>query len=388
MACAYKLAKTGKFEIHIHEKDEILGGRLFDVFAGRVLLDETSYPNMLWFTKEIGLMGELDKVTSSDFGFLLPNKKIISGKRVPLHLLKEFVFRKRSLKLFLDSFKFIRYIQSLRFNIDKYESNLPNQEELRSISFEKFMAKYPPEIQQLIIKPVQMMCSPDDYEKIDAETGIFFAWVIYAMKKGYFMSRAPKVYADAFIKIAKELGINIHLNSEIQKVERGKKYKVIFSDGSTEDADTVICSAPLTESEKILGINFGIEYSLMRGVFIKGDFKYKFPLILSAFPESNINVIYNWGEHQVFYPLNNWLEPKSQNKTPVELNIDYLYKKEWEFIKEIRSSVGIPLNLRKKTPDLKQGDNLYVCGDFYGYTGLESAVSSAFKVAEEIIKLN
>jgi len=90
-------------------------------------------------------------------------------------------------------------------------------------------------------------------------------------------SDVNKYFKQAVVKakLSKELGINIHLNSEIQKVERGKKYKVIFSDGSTEDADTVICSAPLTESEKILGINFGIEYSLMRGMFIKGDFKYR-----------------------------------------------------------------------------------------------------------------
>jgi len=27
LACAYKLAKTGKFEVHIHEKDEKKGKR-------------------------------------------------------------------------------------------------------------------------------------------------------------------------------------------------------------------------------------------------------------------------------------------------------------------------------------------------------------------------
>lgn len=387
LACAYKLAKTGNFEIHLYEKGEMLGGRLFNIFAGRVFLNEEFNPSVLWFTKEMGLMGELDTVTSADFGFLLPNKKIISGKMVPLYLFKEFIFKKRSLKLFSESFKFIRYIQSLKFNIGKYESNLPNQKELREMNFEEFRSNYSPEIQQFVIDPVQMMLSPENFKDIKAEFGLFFAWVIYAMEKGYFMSRAPKVYADAFLKIAKELNINIHLDTQVKSVkEENRKYKVIFSDDSFEEAEIAVCSCPLGESGRILNRNFGIEYSLMRGMLIKGHFRYKYPLILSAFPDSNVDIIYSWGEHQVIYPLYNELKPVSQNKTPVELNIDYLYKGDWEFIKELRSAEGIPLNLGKKIPDFKQGENLYICGDFYSYPGLESAVYTGLKVAEEIIK--
>jgi hypothetical protein len=384
LACAYELAKAGKFEVHIYEKDEILGGRLFDIFAGRIILNEQFHNKAINFTKELGIMKEMDEITPADLGIFLPNGKIISGKSMKFYLLKEFIFRRRSFKLFSESFKFIRYAQSLEFDIDKYESNL--KKELKEMSFEKFRSDYSPEVQQFVIDPVQMMISPDDFGKISAEVGLYFSWVIYALKKGYFMSKAPVIYAEAFTKVAKKLGIVIHLESEVKKVGKEEKHKIIFSDGSTKYADVVVSACPLSKTGELFEKDFGIDYSFMRAFLIKGRFRYKYPLSLSAFPESNVDLIYNWGEYQVFYPQYNRLKPISQDKTPIELNIDCLYKGEWEFVKEIRSSVGIPFNLHHEIPSLSQGDDFYICGDFYGYPGIESAVHSGFNVAEKIIK--
>lgn len=386
LACAYKLSQSKKYEIHVYEKNEQLGGRLYDVFAGRVLLGEDFYPSTHWFTKELGLNQELDVVTPKDFGFILPTKKVISGSAVKFYLLKEFVFRQKNLKLFIEAFKFIRYIQTLKFDISKFDSNVGEKDELRNITFEEYRKKFSPDIQQLVLDPVQMMISPLDMGKINAELGIFFAWVIYAMKKGYFMSRAPKVYAEKFMEVAKKCAINIHLNSEVKVVaSEAGKYQVISPGLFTEIADIVVCTSPLNITEKILNTSFGIEYSMMRGLLIKGDFKYNFQLSLSAYPETNVDLIYNWGEYQVVYPSDPWLNPTSTSKLPVSADIDFLYKGDWEFIKEFRSA-GVPLTYLKKLPPMDYKRNLYLAGDFYSYTGLEAAVVSGVKAADMIME--
>src|SRR3989338_3484529 len=113
IACAYKLAKEGgdKFDIHIYEKHEHLGGRLYDIFAGRVILK--SFSNTIWLLKEFNIMTETEEVTPKELGTLTPDGKVLSGKAMQFYLMKEFLWRKKSFKLFSEMMKLIKYIQSL-----------------------------------------------------------------------------------------------------------------------------------------------------------------------------------------------------------------------------------------------------------------------------------
>ena len=388
IACAYKLAKEGgdKFDIHIYEKHEHLGGRLYDIFAGRVILK--SFSNTIWLLKEFNIMTETEEVTPKELGTLTPDGKVLSGKAMQFYLMKEFLWRKKSFKLFSEMMKLIKYIQSLKFDLANFQSNIA--EDIKKINFFDFRARYSKDIQNFVINPTQMYIpNPEDMAKVSADRAIMILWAIYGQKSMFYMSRAPKAYSEAFMKINQALGITVHFNSSAEKIVKkdNGEYQINFNGGQTENAAVVICTPPLIETQTILNKNFGIEYNWMRAMLIKGKFRYpQFKSILSAFPETNINQIYVWGDYQIVYPINPWLKPEPGSKLPdVKLDIDYLYDGGWEFVKEIWS-VGMPLITNQEVPSFKQDDNLYICGDFYGYTLLESAVFSGLKVAEEIIK--
>lgn len=388
IACAYKLVKERgeKFDIHIYEKNEQLGGRLYDIFAGRFILK--SFSNVIWLMNEFNIMSETEEVTPRELGTLTPDGKAISGKAMQFYLVKEFLWRKRSFKLFWEMMKLIKYIQSLKFDLGNFQSNI--SQDMKKINFFDFRARYSKEIQDLIIDPTQMYIpNPEDMAKVSADRCIMMLWAIYGQKSMFYMSRAPKAYSEAFMKINRELGIAVHLNSSVEKVVKtdNGEYQINFNGGEIENAAIVVCTAPLIETQNILNKNFGIEYSWMRAMLIKGKFRYpQFRTILSAYPETNINQIYVWGDYQIVYPINPWLKPEEGSKIPdVKLGIDYLYDGDWEFVKELWS-IGMPLITNQEVPSFKQEENLYIGGDFYGYTLLEAAVFSGLKVADEIIK--
>ncbi len=388
IACAYKLAKANKnFDIHIYERDTQLGGRLFIFFAGRVILE--SYSSTIWLMKELNLMSETEQLTPKDLGVLTPDGKAIAGGRdMQFYLAKEFLWRKRSLKLFLEMIKLIKYVQSLKFDFYNFESNI--SPDIKKMSFSDFQAHYSKEIQQFILNPPQLLApNSEDMSQISADRGIRMLWSIYARKSLYYMNRAPQVYVDAFMKISLDLGITIHLNSKVEKVIKisDSEYQLNFSGGSrTDSADIAISTASLPETQNIIGKDFGIACSQIRAILVKGKVRYpQYRMLLGTHPETNISIMNIWGEYQVICPIDHRLKPSKGSKIPdLYLNIDHLYEGGWEYIKDMWST-GMHLMLDQKMPELEQDKNLYICGDYHGFSGLETAVISGIQVADKII---
>jgi len=391
IACAYRLAKANKnFDIHIYEKDNLLGGRLFDIFAGRVILK--SYTGVIWLMKELEIMSETEDIVPKNLGILTPDGAFGGGGGMQMYLIKEFLWHKRSLKLFIEMMKLIKYVLSLKFDFGTFKSNVST--DIKKMNFLDFRAQYSPEIQRLIIDPTQMLIpNHEDMANISADRCIEMLWALYAQKSMFYMSRAPKTYAEAFMKKTDVLGITVHLNSAVEKVIKinDDEYQLIFDGGTRIDtANIVICSTLISETAKIIGKDFGINYSKIRSVFVKGKLKYpNFLMLLGAVPETNVSILYSWDEHQVIYPINPLLKPDPGSKiSDLKLNIDHLYDGDWEFISD-SWSVGMALMTDQKLPELQQDKNLYICGDHHGYSGcLETAVISGIQVADIIIEKN
>lgn len=390
LVCAYKLAKSGgdAYDISIYEKDNFLGGRLFDIFAGRVIV-ERWYPHTLWFTKELGLFNKLEKMSLDTFGLLTPDKQVVTANNAAKHMMKEIIFVKKSLKLFFKTIQFFRFITKIEYNIGERTSNVDPA--LRAITFADWMQQYPDYIQKRVLIPSQFM-NYKQLDKMSAETGLLTAGAFYSPNVMYYFGSAPKAYGEAFNDACKKLDIKISLNSELTKLEKnGDGYLLRFNDGRELQADIVVLALPTPPIEKLIGKFFGISYTWDRGLLIKGKFKHpNIKLFTSAAYDTNIRLIYNWGEYQVYYLI----DPGERIGDTYEVHdigqkfpdITFLYEEgKYEFVREFVTPYAMPLHFGKKAIDIKQGNNLYICGDFYCHSGLESAAASAVKVAESII---
>lgn len=390
LACAYKLAKSGgvTYDISIYEKDTFLGGRLFDIFAGRVIV-ERWYPYTLWFTRELGLFSQLEIMSLDMYGLLTPDRKVITANNAAKHMMKEIIFKKKSLKLFFKTIQFFRFVSKLEYNIAERTSNVDPA--LRLISFADWMKQYPEYIQKMVLLPSQYM-TYRELDKMSAETALLTAGAFYGQGITYYFGRAPKAYEEAVRHVYSDLAINISLKSEVTAVERKEhRYLLRFQDGRELDADIVVLALPLPPIEKLLRKFFGIPYTWERGLLVKGNLKNpSIKIFTSAALDTNIRLIYNWGEYQVYYLI----DPGERIGDTYEVrdigqkfpDIAFLYEEEkYKFIREFVTPYATPLNFGKKLPDIEQGENLYICGDFYNHSGLESATSSGIKVAERIV---
>jgi hypothetical protein len=391
LASAHALAVSGKASVTLFERDDMLGGRLYDIFAGRVMSPEL-YPNAIAFTETLGLMDQLERLTLDDFGVILPSREIITAREMRTHGIKKILLECKSPTLFFEYVRTILSIFRTQYNIENFTST--NDPALRLIDFKTWLNKnHSPFIQQYVLNVPQFM-NMNFLDQITADEGLFLANFLYKMKAPvYYFKRAPKAYAEAFQGIYKNLGITLRRNTTVVKVQRVRGgFQIILEDKSVVRADVVVCALPLPETKRITGISVDIPYTWDRGLLVKGAFKYPhITLGTSAAPETNIRVFYNWGDFQVYYLINpgekegDGYYMKGKKQEPPNFD-DYYENGKWELANEFYTPYAVPMKLNTLSPSLKQGEDLYICGDFYSYPCLESAVSSGKMVADLIIK--
>jgi hypothetical protein len=306
-----------------------------------------------------------------------------------MYITKEFLFREKSFSTLFKNISVMRYIQSLKFNVAEHSSNVDPS--LRSMSFSAWQKQYPEPIRRFILTAPQFFTFKE-LDKLSAETGLMILSVFYTTKAFYYFGRAPKAYAEAFLKAYKRFGVSVKLNTEIKSVEKiSGSFHVTSAHAETEQADIVVSALPLPISGEVINKTFSMDYTWDRGLLLKGKFKFpNMKISVSAAPETNIRIIYNWGDHQILY----FVDPGERTEKKYVVSgieqqfpeVDFLYEnKEWQLVHEFLTPYATPLQLGRAIPELDQGDGLYICGDFYSFPCLEAATSSAFKVADAII---
>ncbi len=196
-----------------------------------------------------------------------------------------------------------------------------------------------------------------------------------------------KTITSVLEKKAGDLGSEIHLSSKVVKIERiNGGFRIQFEKGGeigVEEAEKVVLAVPLLSVKKIfpqIDVGKRVFYENTRCFLVRGKLKTTKQVIMGM-PHNEANVRFLFvaypGEHQV-YPM--------VKEEPVNFGVLY---DDYEILgqREIESPFPI-IAPDGKIPDMQSEEGVYLCGDFYYYPTINSAVVTAEKVAQLILGTN
>ncbi|HIE33952.1 MAG TPA: FAD-dependent oxidoreductase [Candidatus Altiarchaeales archaeon] len=393
LSCAHRLSRNG-FKVRVFEKDAIAGGRAPK--AIRIISKED--------TSILTLLNELD-YTNIENATLDKFASYVSGKATTFTKFKPLFFRETDLSF---SEKIMRrmasifthtdlrelrelqkYIDSLEFS---FENNNAEVEKLHNISTEEWLNNYSENLRNLMLIPMLQITFEPNLSKQTAKYGVrqireFFR---IGWNGGYIIKGGPYAITKEIIKSIRNKGNDIEFLSEVKKVEETSNgFEVIYEKYEIPDEDKteeiekfkyVVLSTPLTSTSKILGEDFKIPYISTRSIYLRGDLKEKWEVVIGPDHESNFRSLYTvvQGEYYV-HPV----KPERD-----VTNLNGLFKKgELKTIDIEEVPIALPRILPcSRIPSLEYNpDGIYICGDFYHYPSVDTSAATGFMVANEIM---
>jgi len=377
LTCSWRLNQKG-IKTVVLEKESYVGGRT--LYSGAI--SSGNFDKRLYeLIKEFGLQELAIPLRKEEIGFCTEKGEVLDLKSFLNQIKKKFSLTE-GLKL-LNSFNFIN---SLNLDVENPDAKLA---ELREISFEDFLKRYPPKIAEVLRETACFFGETEDANPrtISAEYGISIVRMANELQSGKaftFEENNILALTNVLAKRIEEKGGQVITLAEVKKIEKNKKGFRIFYQKSgiekTEDVDKVVMTVPLNFAKEIfpqLELETDINYFALNSVFAKGSFKYPQMKVMKGDRgnPANFVLLYNLvPEYQLITYL------PEQN-----VNLDFLYN-HWEIInkKTIKESLPI-IGPKCRVPSLKTNiEGVYLSGDFYYHTFMEVSVVTAEMVAKMI----
>ena len=264
----------------------------------------------------------------------------------------------------------------------------PRLLELRNISFEEYLKDCPLKLRKMFFEPMMGFTFMDelDITKFSAEYGLFqlrFGMEIMGGRAHTFEENV-KIVTNVLEKKIIDSGSEVKLSSEVKKIEKVEKgFKIHyekFGEISSQQVDRVVITTPLFVSKRIfplLKLEKGVFYEKTKCSFVRGILRTDKTVIMGM-PQNEANirmffVAFSY-EHQV-YPMD--------KRKPIKFDILY---DDYKVFREKELEAAFPILVPKgKAPDLKTNvEGVFLCGDFYYYPTLDTAVRTAERVADLI----
>ena len=364
LLAAYELKKKN-FEVHLFEKRGYSGGRFEHAVKG---MTEDLHPEFLSLIRELRIEDSL--IPMGDIG-LLTEDGVINRSVNPEKLTQKDREKYAEMKEFAFSFDFDP------FNSDDDVSNL------RNISFADYLGDVSDYFIKEIIDPLLdfTFMNPIDTTKVSAEYGLFKLRLVAEFGKDgsltFSKDEGIKVVTNVLESKARREGVEFHFSTEVTNVENKSVTYEKVGDENAEDFDVVIFAIPLSEVTKIssLEVDKGIFYESTKYYSLRGDKKTNKEIVVSRDKTANSRIYFDvyHNEQQVF--------PVDPSK---EVDFNRFYY-DYELLEETNEKNPFPvLKPGAEAPDLKQSEGIYLCGDFYYYPYIETAVRTAKKVVDMI----
>jgi len=390
LSCAYRLAKKG-FKVKVFEKEILAGGRAPK--AERVI--SKGEANIL------SLLDELD-YTDMEETSLGSFAAFSNGKTMEFTKFKPLAFREKDLSFFG---KVQRYIGAMVTKTDltelkrlqdylgslelPYEGN-EESKRLHGMSMEEWLNGYPT-TKNLMLVPMLQVTFETDFKKMSAKYGVHHIQKFFRViwNGGYIIRGGPFAITQEIIQGLREAGSGIEFLSEVKKVEKTENgFEVVYERAEepggkkeelSEKFSHVVLAVQLPVSSKLLGKNFKVPYIRSKSIYTKGELKGNWEIVIGPDYESNFRSLFTLvGGEQYIYPIDPKLDVKGAEVMFKEGGYEVLG------VEDIPSAMPRILP-KSKIPSLEHKKNIFLCGDFYHYPCLETAVKTGLMVADRII---
>ncbi len=377
LTCGYRLSQKG-INVIIFEKQVLVGGRV--PFAGAVAT-ETFHPRLISLIKELGLEELKVPLLKNEHGLLTSEGKLVEIGR---HIMG--AMRKSGLRGTMYFMRLNRLINKVRFDIESFD---PQLVKIRNISFEEYLKDCPTAIRKLIIEPFMLFTFGADLSEISAEYGMTHMRLGNELGSGKsftFEENNISTVTNLLEVKLREEGAQVLTSAKVTKISKNEDKFTIFYEQEgekTEEVDTVVLAIPLNEVKNIfpeLNLESDVDYHDTKCIFVEGKLRWPDKKFIMGMPGNPVNLraLFN------VVPYSQLVYPMDESK---EVDLEKLYD-EYKIIGEEEIKPAMPIiGPNAKVPGLTtEMKGVYLCGDFYYYSSLETSVATAEKVADLISK--
>jgi len=371
LTCAYYLSAKG-VGLKLFEKENLLGGRA--AYSLGVMV-ESKDKNSMELIQELDLNSEKKRISMEKFGLWA------QGKPNPMSEFQPAMQKILSPEELSILGEIQRYIGGLSFPYNPDEES-EEVKKLREMSMQEWIEPYPPPLKMMLFDPILRLVFESDYKKFSAAQGVnelkrFMEGM--AMGDLCLLEEGPFAITREVSRKLRERNQDILFSAEIIAVEESKNgFEVTYKEGGeekTESAEYVVLAIPLNVTDKILDLSFDVDYSTTECIILKGELKYDYQALIGADPGSPLRVLFIPGREHYAYPM----------EVGQEIDLSQFYEK-WTILGRKKLDSAMPLiPPGASTPSIKtEMENLYLCGDFYSWPCLDTAIFTGRKVAELI----
>lgn len=380
LSAAYYLSEKG-FETTVFEKDSVLGGRA----PNSNQIATPAYTDLFKLVEDLGIRDEvLVEMGPSDMKSYIDGSmrgfgafKLLLKDEEDLSFVEKYIKRPLFSKLMgMDVDKIEELKEDLEEYDFSYEGRSEEVKELHDMSMEEWLEDYSDSLKNTLFYPILLILFVDDFDEVNAEDGVFRA-------KDFIEAMSDTIYevSGGPLAITREIkeGISGEFNMlcEAKDVEEtSDSVKVTYEkDGGEveEEFDSVVVATTLDVSGELLGHDFGIDYSVTNAITVDGELKSSCRSMLGADPETNLRLLFAPGKEHYIHPEN----------IDKAMDLDKFYDS-YEVLGGEKTPAFPILSPGLEVPDLEFSDRIFLAGDFYYLTGLNTAVYTGRKVSELI----
>jgi len=380
LVCAYRLQEAG-FSPILFEKEATLGGRVKTEIINDVPINVGAqifnrvYKNLMSLILELELKNAVKK---------LPTDQIV------IYTQGE-VYHPNAKSLFstsLFSKSDVLRVPTLFFDVDSFKLTVPPEEEffnkLHHISWRDYLLEKgcPTNIIENLIDPLAKYIASSNSSQISASYGKFLG--LEFIKPVNVLEGGLSKLTEA-LKSRIEQNVEILVCAEVEKIELidGKFSLTYKQDGTGKDMnlDILIASIPLPELNDLFPdlSDIDLEYASLIQLVVEGkkhaSFQEAYIIVPNITNNSIVCCIGNARVSSVF------VDDEEYSLAPIFQEYNIIKKVYHKYAHPmIRPNIQIPSIF----PPIR---NFYLCGDFYYYPSLETAVVTGQLVAEKIISL-
>ncbi|MHA2281705.1 MAG: FAD-dependent oxidoreductase [Promethearchaeota archaeon] len=380
LVCAYRLQKAGIPSL-LFEKEASLGGRVKTEIVNGVSINigaqvfSRAYKNLINLISELGLKGSVKKLSTDEIIIFSNGKTYTPNTK---GLMSSGLFSRAE----------ILRIPTLFLNKDYPELTIPPDKavfkKFHNTSWRDYLVKkkFPVTVIDNLIDPLAKLITSRDSSKVSAAHGIFL---------GLELMKPPTVLEGGLGKLIECLELKIRKNVEIltsSRVERiephNLKFIVTYNQKGTnrnKELDIIVSSIPIPEAKELFPelLNLDMEYASITQLTVEGQ-KH------SVFQKAHIIVpnIYN---NSILFCVGK-REVSSVFTEDENYDLNVIFRKH-QVIKKVIHKYAHPIIQPNQTIPCLFCDtrNIYLCGDYYYYPSLETAVVTGHMVAEKIAAL-
>jgi predicted NAD/FAD-binding protein len=398
LSAAYFL--SSKFEVHLFEKNKILGGhtrtidfkneldKTLSIDTGFIVFNDKNYPDLSSFFSHLGV-----KTENTDMSFAVscssPNIEYGGSSLNSLFSQRKNIFSIKFISLLFEIRKFYKKNKNLDIN-ESYE-NLTIEEFLNHNNFSK-------EIRDLHIYP--MISSIWSTNKIDVKNFPFLSFLNFFKNHGLFdMKNRPKwkfVSGGSYNYIKKIVNKNLfeyYTDCKIKIILREKnKIQLVDSDNKIKIFDKVIFATHADQAIELIDDLSDLEMKILskfkytkNKAYLHSD-KNLMPKKINAW--SSWNFLQNTKSNVDFsltYWMNNLQKINDYNNYFVSINPDIKPKKIIDKTIFEHPIFNIETSIAQKKLYMIQGfKNTFYCGSYCGYGFHEDGIQSAAYIAEKL----